>query len=75
MQHQISCPECHSKNNSIQTSYSTKNNGIRQLLKCNDCEQCYSETSNTFMFNIKASISKIAIVINARTEGMSYIQK
>ena len=53
MQHQISCPKCHSKNNSIQTSYSTKNNGSRKLLKCNDCEQCYSETSNTFMFNIK----------------------
>jgi hypothetical protein len=72
MQHQISCPKCHSKNNSIQTSYITKNNGSRKLLKCNDCEQCYSETCNTFMFNIKASISKIAIVINARTEGMSF---
>ena len=72
MQFQISCPNCSSINNSLQTNYNTKNNGVRRLLKCNDCQRCYSETCNTFMFNIKYSISKIAMVIKARTEGMSF---
>lgn len=72
MQFQISCPNCSSINNSVQANYSTKNNGLRRLLKCNACQRCYSETWNTFMFNIKHSISKIAMVINARTEGMSF---
>ncbi len=51
----ISCPKCNSCNHKTQSSYDTKNNGLRHLLKCLDCGSSYAETSNTFMFKIKSS--------------------
>lgn len=53
-------------------TYETKSNGTRQLLKCSQCGTCFAQTQQTFMFNIKTPISKIALVLNARTEGMSF---
>lgn len=67
-----SCTNCDSSNVGVCTYYETKNNGIRELLRCNDCGHVYAETANTFMFNIKTSISKIALVLNSRSEGMSF---
>jgi len=67
-----SCINCGRANTVVFAHYKTKNNGVRQLLRCNDCGHVYAETANTFMFNIKTSISKIALVLNARTEGMSF---
>jgi transposase-like protein len=67
-----SCTSCDSNNYKVFTRYKTKNNGMRELLKCNDCKHLYAETTNTFMFNITTPISKIALVLNARTEGMSF---
>jgi len=67
-----SCTSCGSNNFQVSSHYETKNNGTRELLKCNECEHLYAETANTFMFNIKSSVSKIALVLNSRTEGMSF---
>jgi hypothetical protein len=67
-----SCPSCDSNNSKVFTRYETKNNGVRELLKCNYCKHLYAETANTFMFNITTPISKIALVLNTRTEGMSF---
>ena len=67
-----SCTSCGSNNSKVFTHYETKNNGVRELLKCNDCKHLYAETANTFMFNITTPISKIALVLNARTEEMSF---
>ena len=63
---------CNSENCSILFQYETKSNGSRNLFKCCDCGECFSETKLTFMQNIKTPISKIATVLNARTEGMSF---
>ena len=52
--------------------YVTKTNGSRTLLKCKSCQTTFSETHHTFMFNLKTPLSKIALVLNARTEGMSF---
>ena len=67
-----SCPKCGNSNCGIFSHYQTISNGPRDLYKCYDCDNLYAETSNTFMFNIKTPISKIALVLNARTEGMSF---
>jgi len=52
--------------------YQTKNNGERKLYICNECRKVFSETKNSFMENIKTSISKIAAVLEARTEGLAF---
>ena len=70
--HAIACPECDSLNHSIFSTYSTKCDGPRKLLKCTDCGKYFSETKNTFLFNLKTPISKIAMVLNSRSEGMSF---
>ena len=67
-----SCVKCKSSNYKIFSYYQTKNNGTRHLYQCLDCRCYYAETSNTFMFNIKTAVSKIATVLNSRTEGMSF---
>ena len=64
--------KCGSKDSYYFVTYTTKNNGDRKLLKCRSCGACFSETYQSFMYNIKTSISKIALVLNARTEGMSF---
>jgi hypothetical protein len=67
-----SCINCGGNNYKVCSRYMTKNNGIRELYKCNDCKCYYSETANTFMHKIRTPMSKIAMVLNARTEGMSF---
>jgi hypothetical protein len=52
--------------------YQTKNNGERKLYICNECRKVFSETKNSFMENIKTSISKIATVLEARNEGVAF---
>ena len=66
------CPECGSKNCCKYIKYETKSNGYRYLLRCKKCENIFSQTQKTFMFNVKTPISKIALTLNSRTEGMSF---
>ena len=39
--------------------------GSRKLLNCLDCGKFFSETKNTFLFNLKTPISKMATVLKA----------
>jgi len=70
--HDIKCPKCGSGNHSIHFSYVTKCEGSRNLLKCQNCGKCFAETKNTLLFNLKTPISRIATVLTARSEGMSF---
>lgn len=72
MQFEISCYKCGSYFYDDVKIYTTKSNGKRKLFKCQSCGTCFSETQQSFMFNIKTPISKISLVLNARTEGMSF---
>jgi len=65
------CPNCSSKNVRIDYEYNTISNGCRQMLLCRDCGFSFSETKNTFLQGIRASVSTIWKVLNARTEGTS----
>jgi hypothetical protein len=66
------CADCGSSQVHILMEYLTKNNGFRNLYICEDCKTIYSETKNTFMENMKKPISKIATVLEARTEGLGF---
>ena len=66
------CIKCSGTDCGYYATYETKSNGSRTLLKCRSCGSCFSETQKTFMFNVKTPMSKIALILNARTEGMSF---
>lgn len=68
----IECTECGSEAVSVLTRYETKSNGRRALYKCSKCKACFSETKLTFLHNLKTPISKLATVLNSRTEGLSF---
>ena len=67
-----SCTKCGSQNTKVASYYKVKSGEKRELHKCYECGHRYAETANTFMHNIKTSLSKISMVVNARTEGMSF---
>ena len=65
------CPHCYSKKVTLKRSYSTKNNGARQLYFCQDCKRYFSETYGSPIAGLNTSLSKICEVLKARTSGMS----
>ena len=67
---EIKCPSCNSNNISPYKRYPTKNHNTRIIYQCDDCSDKFSETKNTFMENLKKTISVIWYVISSRTEGM-----
>lgn len=70
--HKTNCVACGSDSITALSRYNTKSHGSRLLFKCGDCQACFSETKQTFLQNLKTSVSKITTVLNARTEGMSF---
>lgn len=70
--YKIDCVECGSEAVTVLSRYETKSNGPSVLYKCGDCKACFSETKFTFLHHLKTPISKIATVLNSRTEGMSF---
>ena len=67
-----SCIKCQSDDCNEWMTYDTKSNGPRARLTCYQCGTYFAETQQTFMFHIKTPLSKIALVLKARTEGMSF---
>ena len=69
---QCSCPKCSSKDLKVKDQYKTINNGKRNLLICEKCRCCFSETKNTMLERLRKPISLVWRVINARTEGVAF---
>lgn len=69
---QNSCPLCKCNDFSICSIYETKCDGKRNLLKCNQCQGLFSETSNTIIHNLKTPVTKIITVLKSRTEGLGF---
>ena len=67
---ELHCLECQSSEVKPFNKYSTVHNGYRQLLKCDECGNVFSETAGTPMQDIKSPISKVASVLKIRSEGM-----
>ncbi|MBF0228151.1 MAG: hypothetical protein HQK63_00930 [Desulfamplus sp.] len=72
---EIKCPKCGSPTTSILKQYQTIHNGARYLYICKDCSNCFSETSNTPMENLKTPISKVASALKLRSEGLGLRQQ
>lgn len=68
----VQCPHCQSSNVRLNQTYKTKQNGQRELFKCRDCKRTYSETINTPAEGLKTSLSRIAEILNVRSEGMAF---
>lgn len=66
----LPCPACESVDTKQYKRYSTLHNGYRLLFECNDCNNRFSETTGSPMENIKSPISKIALALKMRGEGL-----
>ena len=66
----LPCPLCKSTDIRLYKRYQTLHNGSRFLFECNDCQNCFSETTGSGMENIKSPISKIALALKMRSEGL-----
>jgi len=43
------CPDCQSYDVEPLRTYSTKNHGLRQIYRCQNCSTGFSETKNTIL--------------------------
>ncbi|MBF0417392.1 MAG: IS1 family transposase [Magnetococcales bacterium] len=69
--HEIfTCPSCRLVDAVIKKRYATVHNGDRALLRCQSCGIQFSETRETPMADLKSPISKVALAIKIRDEGM-----
>ena len=66
----LPCPACGSTDLRQYKRYQTLHNGYRLLLECNDCHDRFSETTGSPMENIKSPISKVALALKMRSEGL-----
>ncbi|MEO5332877.1 MAG: hypothetical protein H7839_12710 [Magnetococcus sp. YQC-5] len=66
----IICPSCRHVGATIHKHYTTVHNGVRELLQCQACGFRFSETHGTPMEDLKSPISKVALAIKMRDEGM-----
>ena len=66
----LPCPACGSTDLRQYKRYLTLHNGYRLLLECNDCHDRFSETTGSPMENIKSPISKVALALKMRSEGL-----
>ena len=65
------CPCCNSADIRPHTSYSTQGYGSRTILHCRQCDIYFSETFATPISGLKTPLSRIIIILKARSEGMS----
>ncbi len=66
------CPECQSDNFRFRQTYVTRQNGARILFLCRSCKKSFSETSHTAAARLSTSLSKVAQVLRARSEGLGF---
>lgn len=64
------CISCGKNNLVIIGKYQTVNNGVKKLFNCKSCKKSFSETKNTPMEHIKVPLSKVALALKLRNEGL-----
>lgn len=64
------CPCCGSKEVRPHTRYMTKAEEARTIYACTACDIYYSETFATPIAGLKTPLSRISLILRARTEGM-----
>jgi transposase-like protein len=66
------CPRCRSSDIRLRQVYHVKNNGKRSLFICRSCKNSFSETFGTPAAGLKTTLSRVAQVISARSEGTGF---
>ncbi len=69
--HEKHCPTCHSTALKVHMTYTTNAYGSRILYRCQDCDAVFSETKHTFLEGLRTPLSRLWMVLEARTEGMA----
>jgi transposase-like protein len=67
---QRSCPRCDSRTLEIFRCYEAKHHGDRNLYRCGDCGEVFSQTWGTFLEGLKQPLSKLVAGLKARREGL-----
>ncbi len=67
----LRCPECNSKEHKFHTCYSVGNGKKREIRRCQECGNYFSETKNTPLERLRKPLSIIILVLNALNDGMS----
>ncbi len=66
------CTSYQSQNIRFHSKYLTKSSGLCHLLQCCNCNNVFSETSNSFLFNVRTPLSRVAQILRTRLEGLSF---
>ena len=67
---QLHCPECLSKNLKRHTTYEVQSGEQRNIYRCEDCGEYFSETKNTPLEGLRRPLSLIITVLDALNDGM-----
>jgi transposase-like protein len=65
------CPKCQSKNYKTHTSYTVSNGEERNIYRCQECGNYFSQTKNTPLAGLRKPLSFIIPVLEAVNGGMS----
>ena len=66
----IRCPECHSENLRIHTTYRVGSGEERHIHHCQECGDYFSETKNTPLAGLRTPLSYIILVLDALNNGL-----
>jgi transposase-like protein len=66
----LRCPNCHSENLKPHTTYTVADGSIRQIHRCQECGNSFSDTKNTPLEGLKTPLSVIIPILDALNEGL-----
>ena len=67
----VCCPVCKSEAVQPQSQYLIATGECRQLYQCPPCQRCFAQTRGTALFGLHTAVSRITLILNALTEGLS----
>jgi len=67
---ELRCPECNSKEHKRHTGYTVGSGEEREIRRCQECGNHFSETKNTPLEGLRKPLSLIILVLTAINDGM-----
>ena len=67
----LRCPECNAKDHKFHTAYTVGSGEKREIRRCQQCGNYFSETKNTPLEGLRRPLSLIILVLNALNDGIS----
>ena len=66
----IRCPKCNSEQHKRHTTYSVASGEKREIRRCSECDNYFSETKNTPLAGLRKPLHVIIKVLKALNNGM-----